>query len=470
MPVAEEKKISMPKDVQEAFSQAFGRETRSLFASLNGTDGWNKEGLHKAVLSKAADAPPSGSKLGIGIVQHPFDFAVAKQFLLGNEVHSACIEAKVEAAFGLGYLDSQKVTQDDQRAENVAIAMGGPPPKERTIFQESKVDIALNPLCEISWADVLGSFARDLMSTHNAWIEVVRNRRDHSIEGLHWTPCENCWYFVEKDGFTKHAVVRDAVGEKRLALFGDFKSFRRRNASYARDQNESGRYSEMIHLKIPSSLSRHYGVATWLSAVPTMELIQMLMQWKFDYFLNRGVPEFIFLLSGVKMDKAQWAGIKAQLESHIGLGNSHKSLAMQFDVPEVKMQVEKLGMDSGQGEDSFASTRENAGASIATAHRVPAALAGIQVPGKIGAVNEGPVGLMIFQTLVIGGVQRITQQRFGSTLGAPESGLGLSMKDFAMAKITEEIPMSVMDTTARMKTDPAGAAREGRNVAEGTKP
>ena len=133
------------------------------------------------------------------------------------------------------------------------------------------------------------------------------------------------------------------------------------------------------------------------------------------------------------------------------------------------MVFQKLGLE-GKSDDDFGKTKESLAASIITAHGVPPLLAGVQLPGKLGANNELPNALMAFQILLVGPGQRLFQQTLGTTLGHPDHGVSkLTIKDFAFQRITDQIDLQAADTVGRMRTPMAQANAEGRDISAGVK-
>lgn len=205
----------------------------------------------------------------------------------------------------------------------------------------------------------------------------------------------------------------------------------------------------------------------WLSAVPAIELSQCYAQFKYDFFLNRGVPEFMLFLLGAKLSPDDWKIVTNALKSNIGLGNSHKSFALNVSDTELKVQLEKLAMDSSPQDDG--PMKESLALSVVTAHGVPPLLAGILVPGKLGSNNELPNALMAFQALVAGPDQRIFMQTLGKTLGSKEAGLGLTLSDFEFYTVLDEIDLSTAATVGGMKQPLAEANAQGRDLTAGMK-
>lgn len=388
-------------------------------------------------LTKADKAQISRQGVDEGLKDHPFDMEAVIRFQTSNIHHSACINTKVASSVGVGHLGSEN--------------------------GDGKVDRVLNPLCDETWQEVIEDVAEDYWQVGTGYIEVVRGVDGFGrITGIHHVPSKYVYVCVDNE-YNRHYKILGGEGGSDdivLAHFGDKKGFMERLTGSDRKPEE---VSEIIPFRNPTSLSRWYGFPDWISAVPSIELVQMMLQQQFDFFLNRGVPEFMLFILGQKLPEDDWKTVLNAIRANIGQGNSHKSLALNLQNPEIKVQLEKLAMES-KSEEGFAKSKESLAMDIVSAHRVPPLLAGIQIPGKLGATNELPNALMAFQILVIGPAQRQFQQQLGASLGR-EPNLGLTVKDFGFRKITDEINLQNMDTISRMR-EPAA---EGRDPGEGLK-
>ena len=438
--------------------------------ALFGGDLCSTESQYAAIV-KASEEARSRQGVKVGRQDHPFELSRVANLQTVNEHHSTCIHTKVAALVGLGYKDGQEEVVVDAELGTKA-----------KVFKESKVDEVLDPLCDISWADVNNDAAEDFEQTGNGYIEAVRQGPAGPIVGLSHLPAKDTYVYVEDSDYNYHYEIvgeEGAVGVRRFARFGDSDAFlergKRDNGSGLDFQvpereveNDNGLVSEVIHFRRPTSLSRWYGFPDWIAAVPAIELGQMLMQYKYDFFVNRGVPEFMLFLLGQQLHADDWKKVEDAMKANIGIGNAFKSIALNLDNPEVKVQLEKLALE-GKSEDTFAANKEALALAVVTAHRVPPLLAGIQIPGKLGATNELPNALMAFQILVMGPRQRLWQRTLGKTLASEDGVPGLTVKDFAPVKITEEINIGSMDTVARMRQSPAQAEAEGRDLKDGVK-
>jgi capsid portal protein len=434
-----------------------GRESRQLFPTVD-EDGL-LDFLMKAVDTKAE------SKQGVaaGRQDHPFNFANVINFKNGNIHHSTCLETKTASTVGLGFrTDKMKMNPMTGLEEPDHDAM-------------SRVDEELNPLCDVSFVDVLTDVAEDFWATGNGYMEVVRDRPGGKILRLYHVPAATVYVNIESRTHDRHFEVVAGEGFsaiQRFARFGDGEAFLARAggdlAVSPEELSDDDRVSELIHFRRPSSLSRWYGFPEWLAAVPSVELVQCLTQQTFDFFLNRGVAEFMLFLLGKELGNDDWEKVEIAMRANIGLGNSHKSIALNIQDPEMTVQLEKLGLDSKSDGGQFTNMSDTLAMQIVSAHRVPPLLAGIQIPGKLGATNELPNALMAFQALVVGQAQKTFSTILGNTLGQDPS-VSLGVDDFAFRKITDIINMDKMDTVSRMRQTVPEAEGEGRNLDEGLK-
>lgn len=447
--------LECPVSVKEALVASMGvsRRTSSLYDGI-GTTGAQ---VYKVFVNAMdPDAPKKQVKSNqnsmTGTRERFFDPFRLKNLSLVSEHHSACVSTKVAAIFGLGFLlDSQ---------DNTAVTTGTSPVDRL----ESEVDKILDPLCSVSWNDVYTSAGTDYVETGDGFIEVKRD--NGNIVALYYLPSECVRIYIEDEDQNYHYEIVNAEDSTmpRFARFGDLDLF---NARYNKGTNQLAT-SEVIHFRRPNNRDRWYGCPDWLAAVPCLELLQALHQFKHDFFLNRGVPEFMLFILGAKLSADDWKKVEDSIKGCIGTANSHKTIALNLANKDVQVQIEKLALEN-PGEDTFEKTKESLALSIVSAHRVPPLLAGIQIPGKLGAVNELPNALRAFQTLVVSQEQRTVFQILAATLGDParNGGLPLTRENFKPYSVMDEIDLSMMDTSTRMRTPEATAAASGRDVSQG---
>lgn len=412
-----------PEDLSAVFTHA----TRPLFPD------YGDDGIYKHLMKARAGSDGSSAQgTSHGRKQHPFDMNAVLNLKDHNIHHSTCIEAKRDATVGLG-------------------------------FKSDKVDSVLDDLCDVSFLSVLSDGTEDYWQTGQSYIEVRRAAPVGSAEiiGLHHIEAPVVYKYVEVDeasgtyDFHWEIVGSEGFAQREFARFGDLDDFIGR-MGYSSQQAES--VSELIAIPRPTSRHRWYGWPDWIPAISSIELNQMLIQHEFDFFLNRGVPEFMLFVLGGAVDTKTWDKLTDSMKASIGFGNAYKSGAFNFQSPTTQVQVEKLGLGERQ-QGIFAEYTDAIAQAIVSAHRVPPLLAGIQIPGKLGATNELPNALMAFQVLIIGQAQKRIQSILANTIGKE---LGLSKEDFEFNKITDEINIGEMDTVSRMR-EPATGERDPKD-------
>lgn len=427
-------------------------------------------------LWKAADDERAPSNQGsfLGRRAHLLDYDAVAELKDHNVHHSTCLETKTRSTVGLGH-------------------------------KNRRVPEVLDPLCEINWQDTLDAVASDYFEFGNGWLEVVRDDMG-AIVGLYHIPAKDIWVYVEENRNLFHYEVAsrgefniiENLSGLRFARFGDRDDFIER-----RDIAEENRQrvSEVIHFPLNRGRrSPHYGISDWIAGTPAMELDQCVTQYAFDFFFNGGMPEAIYSVIGQRMDPDDWEALKKTFQSHQGIGKRRKLMLLNLIHPEMKAQLDKLTLDGQTTGDNQALVDDQA-LKIVSAHRVPPLLAGIQIPGKLGAANEMSNSLMAFQTLVISHAQKKISSILANTLGHPELGVqgldagaflgegtdeievdqmgtpdpttGLSPtkpkdnKGNGFNTIVDEINLGEMDTVSRMRTSVAEATARGRDISQG---
>jgi hypothetical protein len=418
--------------------------------------GSNDEPWIDFILSKAfAKADPSAQSMQPGTKEIPFDMQAAKRMALLNPHHAACLRAKAASMVGMGFVVEGDADPDMEPAK-----------KRKLRSTPSKM---LDALCTVTFQDVMTDIAEDYSSVGNGYMEVVRADGDFEgpLTGIYQVPAPNLRLVVEGDKVNFHYEEVGSAGKKKFARFGDLADYVERH----RVDVNTVRVAEIIHFRQASSLNRWYGMPDWLSAISSMELVKALHQHTHDFFLNRAVPEFILFLLGKKLGDDNWAKIQTAMRAQIGLGNSHKSMVLNLTDPEMKVELHKLAMDGGSDAGEFATMSDALALEIVTAHGVPPLLAGIQIPGKLGATNELPNALRAFQLLLIGPAQQSFSSILDCTLGDSEinGNLGLSEGDFVLRAITDELDVDQMDTSSSMRQTEEDAKSEGRDMKEGLK-
>jgi hypothetical protein len=340
-----------------------------------------------------------------------------------NATHATCLEAKRSSSVGMGHRDA-------------------------SIYE------ALDPLCRHGWQDVLDAAGDDLEDGGEGFIEVIWDPARTKILGLNQLDGAAVHVVVEvmnnSEVFhyqvTSNVATRETVA---MAAWGDLLALKARyEAKGGLVRNDlagtrngilaaplGGRIvdSEVIHLRLPASRDPYMGYPDWVAATPFIELVQAMVRHEFDFHFNRGVPELLLTLIGGSVSEPDWEAIKAIFRSGQGPGNSRKTAAIRLTgSPEaVKVQVDKLNEDGAR--DYFGEKMDSLAMLIATAHGTPPMLANVLLPGKIGAANEGPNALLLFQKRKLGQRQRMVSSVLARTIG---DGAALAQPDGSTKKLS----------------------------------
>lgn len=411
--------------------------------------------LLKAMLVDPKQRSQQGSD-DFGEQPWPLDFCAASALSTASPHHETCINTKKDSIVGLGFrneFDRQMLAFKQNPSAAFPTADPEELPRAYTLLSE---------LVDGSLASLLADTCIDYCNTGNGYWEVVRDQ-SQKITAIWHIPAHQMRIWSESKGLIRrYFIYRPTAGaERKFCRFGDKEGFLQNAGIGAKPED----ISEVIHFRMPNARSRYYGCPDWLSAVPSIELAQMVHQQQFDFFKNRGVPEFIALFLGSSIPKKVWGVIEESMRATIGSGNAHKSMALNLVDPNMKVQIEKLGLDS-QGESSFSDLNSVLAAEIVSAHRVPPLLAGLHVPGKMGSTNELPNSLMAFQALYVDQQQLNFTETIAATVGKE---LGLTFHDLQFRKLTDRFDLNQMDTISRMRDQLASPQGQSRNPAEGLK-
>lgn len=462
----------MSETPQESRVLTIRRPRVALYGQDTSSRSWQERILAKEAAQPGDEEQTSNQGTYEGEVPRPFNYEEARKFRTQNGHHSSCVASKIQASIGLGF----KGPRREATAQQVLAVAEGRKRQEdldEDLDEDSPVYAVLDPLCDISFQDVFQDVIEDFIELGVGYIEVVRDVSG-KIRGLHHCPAHHTTVYRETRHDYHYLVqgpglsLEDGRTDVRFARFGDLDSYRVRNSI-----GPAVAVSELIAIRQASSRSKVYGFPDWLAAVPSVELVQMHRQHSYDFYNNRGVPEFMLFVLGQKLPEKDWALLQDAVQANIGQGNSYKSVVINLegDPETLKIQMERLGLDGGAStEGQFQEVTDSLAMDIVSAHRVPPLLAGIMIPGKLGASNELVNALIAFQELVIGPFQKTICSALKNSLGDTEkAGLGLDPKDFKLRTIVDKFDLKKMDTVSKMKQPMQEAQAEGRDLTAGRK-
>lgn len=411
----------MPEATQiQKIAQDLSEEARAFSFGGGSADLFKSTSLWGRVLKQARDSSvpcrgQAGSRRS-GEKPHPVDRWLLKQARDRNVYHSTCVAAKVNSVVGMGFYDPDNINVDPETGNVSKIDP----------FRSAPLDDALDPLCEYSFAQTLNDVAQDYFDSGEGYMEIVRDSATDDVLEIHHLEAEAVTVYVEPERAGRHFIFRDTDNEEsfehRMAVFGDHARFA--TTQWGQQQAPQDTYSEVINIQMPTNRSRYYGYPDWTAALVPMESSELLEGFSSDFFYNRGVPETLITIQGAKLPPESFKKFTDALRQTIGPGNQFKNIVIEVpgDPTTRKVQVDRLGVDQDM-EAIFNGGNEGLALKIVSAHRVPPLLAGIQVPGKLGATNELPNALQAFHSTYCAQHQRLITQRLITTLGSPEANI-----------------------------------------------
>lgn len=459
--------------------------------------------LRKALETKPDKAAISNQGRLKGRVPHPFDFEAAQNLINACHIHEVCIFTKRDSIVGLGFETEEEAQQRARKRElenaaHAAAIAGDPkakppggPPKDKPVAKElpmppasdkpkdpaqqadlsapkprSKVEEVLDPLCDDGFQSLLNQLGEDYVTGGRAYLEVVRQSEGGPIIGLWHMPAGRVFRFNEDEKPFFHYEVDDYHdGGARALKYARWMDAQRVRSKVLVSGGQE-KVTELIEFKQISARQRDYGLPDYFGCVPWLELAQFVMQYDFDYFQNRAVPDLLVMLTGKKVAPEEMKQFVESLKSTVGGKNRHRSIVANFSAPDLVATVERLTADNRERFGDLWSAIQLA---VVSAHRVPPLLAGVSLPGKMAAANELPNALIAFQTLYVDQQQQVFERVFGRTLGSDEAGLGLQPNDFRLRKITDAYDMGQVDTMSRMRETTTEAQMSGRKLEDGLK-
>ena len=409
----------------------------------------------------------------------PVDIIAARALKDISPHHASCISSKLNAIIGLGFVSEGDDVE--RKKDDAGVSTAGA--EEQIIslltgesFIESKVDIALDKLTIEGFHLELSRAVEDFLDGGTGYLEIVRDT-GKNIVGINWIPYEDITVTTVKDAKGRTRVLYNYKSRsnalnstiRRYSMFGLNNRKWVFDTFYASDPNfKIEQVSEIITFKRPSNKSKYYGYPGWLSAASLVTLLALSMQYKSDFYTNRGVLAYILAIIG-PVESGAWEKIQTAVHGSVGGGNNFRNMAINLTNENSKVDLHKLA-STDKTELQFSKDLEVYAQNIVSAHRVPPVLANILIPGKLGATNEAVQALVSFQLLNVGPKQNIVQQTLGRTLGGDEGISTLKPEDFRLRKITSQFNIAGLDTVGRMREEAVSATDENgsqRDVSQG---
>ena len=326
-----------------------------------------------------------------GIIWHPFDMELAIQMRTVNPYHATCIDKLSELIVGDGFVNEKAMTLLDEVTEHGAVHFLLRFVKQLVSCGNSPIEIiryGYDPSEKIAQLDVLRPYK----------VSKVLPSQDRNLSYLLWEP------HTHYSGYGSRRSYRglsDADMTKR-AGFAPV-GMREQVLQALKDKGYSGisidekLMGEGAMLISPSEQWDHYGCPQWIGAHSYLELSRIHMQRAHDYFFNRGTPDTVTFIYGIRLAPKERAKIQQSLNIGVGPGFGRSTVVFMpnSSAKTGKVQVEKFG-DSIDGA-SFSALHDVYALGTCAAHGVKPNIAGIPTSRSLGGANETLQDLVLLQ-------------------------------------------------------------------------
>lgn len=275
---------------------------------------------------------------GLMIIEPPYNLATLAQMPTISNMTQRCIESYITNIESFGYQFTKAASVADDVAES---------PEMKT---EAAALHSLFDFCNAdqSFTMLRGSLRRDVESTGNAYMEVVRTRIG-SIAELHRLPAYSCRLTTtdsDATPFTQQVRNQDGVYEEKQRV----KKFRRYVQFYGYGQaiyfkefgdprpisridgkvdKSAPQASELIHFKNETCYG-HYGLPRYIPAFLAIMGSRKAEEVNLLFFDNKTIPPMVICVSGGSLTTESMDMIVDTFEKELkGIDNFHKTLVIE---------------------------------------------------------------------------------------------------------------------------------------------
>lgn len=313
----------------------------SLTAKVTGLGGAVRKADTQALVTNGTDAFPEdsfvgtywtgGSSSGVAILEPTYKPGTLFQLVTANNVLSQCVEAMEVNVDGTGH-SIEKVGGDtpDDDAEKAIL---------NDFFRE--------PYPGRSMLEIRRAHRRDLESTGNSYLEVIRNAEDeimmmNNVDAINMrlirlddpVPVER---LVTRAG--KEVKVKVRTRERRFVQLVNGKKVYFKEFGASRDLNrDTGewatttrldidkRASEILHFTGSKEPLSPYGVPRWINQLPSILGSRKAEEHNLEFFDAGGLPPILVIVQGGTLGTE----VKDDLKNHLnGVGGKHRASVVE---------------------------------------------------------------------------------------------------------------------------------------------
>jgi PBSX family phage portal protein len=303
------------------------------------------------------------------IVSPPYNLDNLAKVYEQNAAHNAAVTMKAINIVGLGYkwVENPRTQMDIEQAQ-----INGEQDLQdlmKKLKQEKiRLDETVDEITgEEEFNEIMTNVWTDVESMGNGYLEVGRNLNE-TIGYLGHVPGQTMRIRALRDGFiqlvsNKYTFFRN---------FGDIET-----SNPLKNDNQP---NEIIHFKKYSPNSTYYGIPDIIPALSAVLGDKLAKQYNIDYFENKSIPRYAFILKGAKLSAKAEENLINYFRNELK-GNNHGTLYIPLPAS-IGQQVdaEFKALEVGVQESSFINYLKENRTEILMAHRVP--------PGKVSIFSD----------------------------------------------------------------------------------
>lgn len=301
------------------------------------------------------------------VVTPPYDLDMLAKLYELNAAHNAAVTMKAVNIVGLGW---EWVLSDITRLKLSKLQSGTSGGKKYQAqldkYEEEKLNLReqFENLCgDETFQEVMVKIWTDVESIGNGYLEIGLNNAG-VINYLGHIPGQTMRVRASKDGFIQMVA-------NKYVYFRNFGDAETKNP-LGNDDNPN----QIIHFKKYSPNSTYYGVPDIIAALPATLGDKFAKEYNLDYFENKTVPRYAFILKGAKLSAKAEQTLVNYFKNDLK-GKHHGTLYVPIPAGfGQQVEAEFKPIEVGAQQASFIEYLKENRLEVLMVHRVP--------PGKVG--------------------------------------------------------------------------------------
>ena len=328
------------------------------------------------------------------VLPPPYPLKTLEMLVENNNALGPCIDAMETNIDGTGH---QVLHKDDLKEEEYTSEQKKKHAKVSGFFDE--------PWPGISFPTMRRLLRRDLESSGNGYLEVLRNRRGdlaflrgviaHGVRLVKLGEPVMAQKKVVRGGeavsysvHTRERTFIQVIGTRKVYFkeYGASRDLSRTTGKWGTEAvpiKEADKATELLHFKLTPHPLTPYGVPRWIGQLPSVLGSRKAEEHNLEFFDSGGVPPILILIQGGELGEKE----KEALEQHFSGRSKNKQRAvvisaaptggsLEHDSPTPKVTIERFGSERQQ-DGMFSKYDEQAERKVRRAFRLPAIFLGM---------------------------------------------------------------------------------------------